>query len=334
MLRPLLIALLAFVLIALIGLWVLAGGPRQTFERLANISFIGPFDPQDAAGFRLPWQPAELFPTLDISDALNISVPVEGGGHLQAEAELAALEEEYARLEREASDLRTFGTPSPYQGTVSIAGNLSSIRESDPDREYVELVADHGANASISLAGWYLESALSRTRIPIPFAASPFISGAANTLVPVTLQPGGSAIIVSGASPVGISFRENSCIGYLEQFQPFGVPLPRVCPSPSSVLPLTEENLRLYGDGCFDVIASLGPCEFPQNLSDTLWPSCRAFLANTFSYNGCVGRERVRSSFESNTWRIFLNGGEQWRNSHDAIRLLDAQGRTVDVFVY
>jgi len=334
MIRPIIIALFAFTLVALIGLWVLSGGPRRTVERVGSVEFVGPFDPEDAIGFRLPWQPVELFPTLDISNALNVSAPSGESGLLEAESELDALEAEYERLKTEASRMRTFGTPSPYADTVSIAGDTLGIRESAPEREYIEVVAGYQNDAPISLAGWYLESALSRTRIPIPPAASPFVAGAANTLLPVTLEPGGRVTLISGASPVGISFRENACTGYLEQFQSFGFSIPHECPAPASILPLTEENLRLYGDSCFDTLATLAPCEFPQNLPDTLWPSCRAFLADTFSYNGCVGRERSRPSFNSNTWRVYLGAGELWRNSHDAIRLLDAQGRTVNVFVY
>ncbi|MEK7509859.1 MAG: hypothetical protein AAB605_04050 [Patescibacteria group bacterium] len=335
MIRPIIIALFAFTLVALIGLWVVSGGPRRTFERISNIEILGSGTPEDEVSFRLPWQPVELFPTLDITNALNVSVSVgEEGGLLGAQNELDALEAEYERLNREASQLRTFGAPSPSADAVSIAQDTLGIRESTPEREYVEIVAGYQNDAPISLAGWYLESALSRTRIPIPPAAAPFIAGATNTLVPVTLEPGGRVVLVSGSSPVGISFRENACTGYLEQFQSFELSLPHECPSPRAILPLTEENLRLYGDSCFDTLSSLAPCEFPQNLPDTLWPSCRAFLADTFSYNGCVARERSRPSFNGTTWRIYLGAGELWRNSHDAIRLLDAQGRTVDVFVY
>jgi hypothetical protein len=41
------------------------------------------------------------------------------------------------------------------------------------------------------------------------------------------------------------------------------------------------------------------------------------------------------ASFGLNTWRLYLNAyGELWSNSHDVIRLLDAEGRTVDSLTY
>jgi hypothetical protein len=51
--------------------------------------------------------------------------------------------------------------------------------------------------------------------------------------------------------------------------------------------------------------------------------------------NGCVNRNNFRSEFYKNMWRVYLGAsGELWPNAHDAIRLLDAQGKTVSVFVY
>jgi hypothetical protein len=209
------------------------------------------------------------------------------------------------------------------------------VRGTEAAEEYVQISVDYRASAEVDMSGWSLESALSGTKAYLPGVTSSFVMGATNAVGAPIIQPGGLVLITTGASPVGASFRENICSGYLDQFQNFNPQLGNECPSPSSVLPLTEENLRIYGDACFDAIALLYSCRFPQDIPESATPACRAFLTDALSYNGCVNRNRSSRSFEANRWRLFLGGqNEIWRNSHDAIRLLDAQGKTVDVFVY
>ncbi len=329
MFRQTVLVLLGFIVIAFIVMWVIGGGPRRSINQIQAIDVL-PFSSKGEAGFRLPWQPAQLFPTIDLSDALQFDEENE----MSPEYQLAVLEEEYDRLNRAASETRTFGNASVHTGAISLAG-AGGIRSDAVQEEYLEIVADSRNTASVDISGWSLESAISGTRVYLPGGTSAFLMGTANPLGPIVLDPGGLAIVSSAASPVGASFRENSCTGYLSQFQAFNPPLGGECPMPSAILSLTEENLRIYGDGCFDVVNSLQACEFPQNLPDTLYASCRAFLADRLSYNGCVQQNRTRSTFQKNMWRVYLGAErELWRNSHDAIRLLDAAGRTVDVFVY
>lgn len=330
MIRPIIAALLAVTLIALIVMWVMNGGPRRIANSAAN-AISGAVDDVDPEGFRLPWQPAQLFPTLDITDSLNLA---EDGDMRSTQEKIADLEAEYERLNSEASLARTFGTPSPHRGKVALIQNAAGLR-AGAEEEYLEIAANFQNNETIDIAGWTIESALSGLRIVIPPAASPFIANSANVLGPVALEPGAVALVVTKPSPVGVSFRENSCTGYLGQFQSFYPPLDDSCPSPSSILPLTEENLQRYGDSCYDAIAYLSSCRFPDALPTNVSGACSAYLTQQLSYNGCMQRERFKTSFSKNTWRIFLGSSQElWRNSHDAIRLLDAQGRTVSVFVY
>lgn len=329
MFRQVLFWLIAFIVIILIVMWVIGGGPRRAYEQVTSFDIL-PFKPTEA-GFRLPWQPVELFPTIDITKAFQ---PTEGDNLADAQYELVELEAEYERLNREAS-MRTFGSPSPYTGSVTIVQDVLGVRASEPHEEYVQIAVDYKTKTAIDITGWSLESALTGTKVYLPGIASSFVMGTTNAAGSATLQPGGLAIVTTAQSPVGASFRENICSGYLDQFQEFHPQLGNECPSPSSVLPLTEQNLRSYGDTCFDAIAQLSSCRFPQDIPDTVTPACRAFLTDALSYNGCVSRNYTSRSFETNRWRMYLGGqSEIWRNSHDAIRLLDAQGRTVDVYVY
>ena len=60
-----------------------------------------------------------------------------------------------------------------------------------------------------------------------------------------------------------------------------------------------------------------------------------AFIRNSLTYNGCAARHSWRPSFSGDTWRIFFGApSELWSNSHDVIRLLDNEGRVVDVWSY
>ena len=225
-----------------------------------------------------------------------------------------------------------YGTPSPYRGMITLS--QANATESGTAHEYVELDAREGISP-ISLTGWSLQSMVSAVRVPIPGAAAPFISGVVNQLSPVVLSPGQVALVVTGPSPVGVSFRENRCTGFLEQVQSFDPALSNACPASSELAPLTPENLHQYGSDCMDYARSLPQCSFPTNPPSWLTPGCRAFVLNTFTYSTCVDRERSLPSFELDTWRIYLaSASELWDNQHDIIRLLDAQGRTVDVVSY
>lgn len=336
MLRPIILALIAFTLLALLGMWIVSGGPRSLVDETRE-SIRSAIVQDENVGFRLPWQPVELFPNIDITETLQISDEEISYPDFQAsqEDQLAELEAEYDRLKAETSQRRTFGTPSPYAGKIGIAHDVIGIRASDAREEYIQIAANYSNSESIDIAGWTIESALSGTRFQIPPGASPFIAGSANILGPVLLDPGGLALVTSAPSPVGVSFQENMCTGYLAQYQTFDPPLAEECPIPSQVVALTEENLRAYGDRCFDAIANISQCRFPQNLPTDIYPACRSILMNSLSYNGCLNDNRFRSTFAKNMWRVYLGAsGELWRNSHDAIRLLDAQGRTVSVYVY
>lgn len=327
MIRRILLILFIFMVIALIALWLITGGASAVVRATKN--FVNPiniFTGGDTSGsfIRLPWQ-------IDAPRGPDISSLASGYDDQSAQTpeEYAAA---YEKLNAQAIELQTFGDPSSYVGKVSLRG--SAVREGDVSQEYVELSAS--GNASINITGWSLQSAVSGLRIFIPPAASPFILGTLNLSEPVYLKPKETAIVISGPSPLGTSFKENMCSGYLNELQSFTPELSSACPVPSDSLVETPDSLRIYGTACFDYVQNIPQCHFPG----TVYPSnvsapCRTFLANTFSYNGCVQANRYHPSFEKSTWRIYLNSRtELWDNTHDIIRLMDAQGRTVDVFTY
>lgn len=312
MLKKIAIGTAIFLVLIIIFAWVASGGVGRLISRTQSIS--NPFEnvwseTPDISFGALPWQVE-----------LPKGAPLFG-------VEQGALGPGY-------DEAKTFGDPSPHYGLVLL--DASAARTETADAEYLTLVARYSNQASVSLRGWSLQSVVSGVRVPLPEAAETFSLGVIQLTAPMSLLPGETAIVVSGPSPVGASFRENRCSGYLGQFQTFTPPVERACPTPREELPLTTENLARYGDACVDFVATLPSCTFYTGLVPReALVQCDHFIGETLSYNGCVERHQSTPDFSRDTWRLFLGSpAELWGNRHDTIRLLDENGRTVDVVSY
>lgn len=330
MVRRILLILLAFMVVALVALWLVAGGASavaRTARSLTNpVALIFGEGTSTGLAIHLPWE-------LGIPQGPDISSFAESAGSEgsgQTPEEYAA---QYQALNARAEDIRTFGNPSAYVGKVTIRG--SATAEKDAAEEYIELNAARGSTLPINITGWSLQSAVTGLRFFVPPAAPIFVLGTLNNTEPVYLEPGTSAIVVSGTSPVGISFRTNICSGYLTELRQFTPELGSLCPAAPDILTKTPDSLRIYGSACFDYIETIPQCHFPATVPSNLSAPCRTLLANTLSYNGCVQQNLYNASFSLPEWRLYLNARrELWDNAHDIIRLLDAQGHTVDVLTY
>lgn len=326
MIRRILWRVVIGIFILLLLLWLISGGfsaVGKTARTLVNpVSFIVNGSTSGSA-IRLPWQ-------------IDAPLGADLSGSTSASSNEGQTPEEYAQayrdLSKRAVEAQTFGDPSSYAGKVSLRGGETSER--DPSREYIEI--EVSGSSPVNITSWSLQSAVSGERLFIPPVANPFILGSVNTLEPAYLAPGDTAIVVSGPSPVGVSFHENMCTGYLNELQQYVPPLSNDCPRASDALSETPDTLRIYGASCFDYVASIPQCHFPGVLlPSSLSAPCRSYLVNTYSYNGCVQANRYDPSFPSSAWRIYLNSRvELWDNAHDIIRLLDSQGRTVDTLTY
>lgn len=310
--------------VALIVYWVWSGGFGKAINAGRSPTQIH---------FQLPWQPS--VPTVTLPSDSSGSAGSTDSEIQGAQNDYAALESQYEQLSAQDRSMKVFGDPSPMRGSVHIAEAYGTT-ETDPVREYIVLAASTDNTAPVDMNGWSLQSAYTGVRVPIPLSASEFLMGILNDQGAVLLNPGASAVVNSGSSPVGTSFRENICSGYLGQLQSFYPPLSNACPPSSTALPFTPDNLKVYGETCFDFLKSVPSCTAPlQNIPDNVNPNCSAFAANVLSYNGCVETNRYRSSFNVDSWRLYIGSGtELWRNEHDIIRLLDNLGRTVDVLTY
>lgn len=327
MIKKILITVLVLMVVTLAVYWLVTGGIQRAWQ--AGKDFTNPiaviFGNGTTTGttLRLPWQP-ESTRGPDISDYVGVAE------EQQSQADALSSDESFSRLAK----LQQYGNPSPYAGQISISGDNATA--ASPAQEYVQIQAASGNSGPINITGWVIQSAVSGLLAPVPHAAPVFIGGVVNNVQPVSLRPGERAFLTTGVSPVGVSFRETVCTGYLSQLQQFSPSLSEACPVPTDALPQTAENLRTYGASCFDYIANLQSCYFPgAALPSGLSPACRSFVANNLSYNGCVATYQGQSDFALPSWRLYLGiRGELWNNSHDIIRLLDGQGRVVDVLTY
>lgn len=315
--------LLIGLLIAIAVVWFLGGGWEKT--KAAARGYGNPIQAILSGGsllgsdFRLPGSP--IIPQgAGLGDLGDLAYVPESNASFEGAYDMDA----------RTSDARSFGTPSPYALSVSLR-----IEYPGTEQEYA-VIESAGSAADIILTGWSLQSALSRVRVSLPHAAPTFVVGAPNTLDAAVLRPGGSAIISSGTSPVGVSFRENLCSGYLGQLQQFSPPFSGTCPTPTASIPRTPTTESRLGASCFEYLATLPACTFPGgSLPTSLPPACRATVAERLTYNGCFQSFSARSDFYRDQWRLFL--GTQaplWRADSDVVRLLDAEGRTVATYSY
>jgi hypothetical protein len=288
-------------IVLLILAWLFGGGIAKIQAVAKNYSFGGLF--VHISPFSLPW----AVPIPQGPDISNLTVPQQSSS--------------------QQSQAQTFGNQSPYASGITLTAEGATA--SDPQAEYV--VIENNGTSPVDISGWSVQSALTGARAYIPLGASFFVLGELNEQNDIELAQGGVAVVTTGGSPVGTSFRENECSGYLEQLQHYTPPIETQCPSPGD---LASQASR-YGQSCADYVSSLPFCTFPQNPPSGISAQCQAYVQTTFSYNGCVQAHQNDSVFASNDWRVYLGTPhELWNNNHDTIRLLDAEGETVAVTSY
>lgn len=316
----------------LIILWFWLGGFSQIVRFVKSIP--NPIDiiwgtSTSTYSVVLPWQiPVPQGP--DIEGLANEGAALENAS---TQERLEELQRQYDSIQNNGSEnALPPGAQSPYFGRVTLS--RASATESNPANEYVVLDA-HSNIGGVAISGWSLQSSLTGRRVVLSLAAPQFEMGIINSVRSIYLESGQHVIVTTGLSPVGVSFRENRCTGYLAQALTFEPSLSSSCPSPADSMPLTERNLQQYGGDCIDFVRSLPQCTFPTSLPAALSTACRSHVVNTFSYNGCAQTYRNQPSFTLDTWRVYLAyPTELWGNTHDVIRLLDEYGRVIDSVTY
>lgn len=300
--------------IGLVLLWLLGGGIGKIIGATPSIHFTSFADLLSAsnteafANFHLPGQIG--VPQINVP-----AVDAIGSGNT------------------ESSPSSNFSSASPYSDEVSLI--VSSARTQSATGQYIELSASASLPTPIDISGWTIESALTGNHGYIPQAATLFEQGQINAVSDVLLPRGAQAIVVTGPSPVGVSFRENECTGYLGTLQPFVPAIAQQCPSPLTSVVQTQQNISALGNDCFQYLQSLPACTFPASPPSPLSSACISTIQTALSYNGCVGAHQGDAQFLTPSWRLYLaQVSPLWGGQHDVIRLLDQKGLVVDVINY
>ncbi len=304
---------IAFMLV-LGGVWIYSGGPSRTE------SHSGPF-------LGLPWP---------LGGGGAYSIP--GFSASTTEYGLSGTESGSGSGSPQAPSVTSrfgFGTitaDSPYAGKVTL--KTWSARETDPKREYLSLETRYGLDKNFTITGWSLVNS-SGTVVKIGQGSDlPFL-GAVNAQGPITMGPGTTVELITGRSPNGTSFRLNQCTGYFEQHQDFTPSLPLECPSAGDefnrLLTLNQTN-----DACDGFVRTIGRCQFVGAAPPVdIGSACQNLVLNILSYNGCINIHKNDPGFYKNSWRVYLGRDQElWKNTREEIRLLDENGKVIDVVGY
>ncbi|HEX8993775.1 MAG TPA: hypothetical protein VF803_00810 [Candidatus Paceibacterota bacterium] len=217
-------------------------------------------------------------------------------------------------------------------GQYAISINPDGARASDPSQEYITIYASSANASPIVLTGLSLRSARAGVTAPIGAGVRIATLGQTSTEGPITLAPGESAIVSTGRSPVGLSFKENKCSAYLSQFQTFVPSLAQNCPLPQNDLSARPD---LAGDmSCTQAVSQISPCQTVVS-APSASPVCAQFITQRFTYNGCVQAHQSDSNFLSSQWRVYLGlSQEMWSNTGDTVLLIDTAGKVVASTTY
>lgn len=223
--------------------------------------------------------------------------------------------------------------PSLYQGWIELAsGTAGSARY--PQREYVTIDIVQENLSYLFVSEWQLVGP-NGERYELDEAAPTPKQNQPNEASPIVVEAGQKIIVSSGDSPIGVSFRQNACSGYLEQFQNFVPAIARSCPDPTERMPREIRNGPFSEDTCADYIESLPKCQaLTEPPAGYLSPTCQQFVEDEISYNACVDTYKESPGFASKTWRVYLGEDNQiWKES-GTITLLDGKGAVVDEITY
>lgn len=228
---------------------------------------------------------------------------------------------------------------SPYYQKIYISGP-SGLYQNDPEREYFTITTGLEKNETVKITGWYLKSEVTGYSVAIGKASLlpfPFNINAQSDII---LQKGDRAYLTKGFSPIGVSFRTNKCVGYLQENRFFTPGLYSNCPLPKDEkLPTFSNNLD-SNDQCVSTIERIPQCTtvsstFIKNLPDTINDSCKTYMTTQINYNTCVALHFSDIDFPGNEYRLYLNKfGPLWRTAHDTIDLRDENGLVVYTIKY
>lgn len=245
------------------------------------------------------------------------------------------VDRKYNSITEEFGRVRDFGENSPYWGLITIEESSNGPKQTTSKDEYLILNVSSKLTESLTITGWKLQSMITNRTVTIPKATKVSTSGNVNIEQPIVIYPKDKVYLLTGYSPVGNSFQINKCSGYFEQFQDFIPSIPKECPLPKDEFMFAESDPLRFGDACLTYIENLPRCQMPlEALPLGFSDSCTIYITEEINYSSCIENHRDDKDFFKPEWRVYLKRDQEIWNTRDIIRLLDGNGKTVDVFSY
>jgi len=251
------------------------------------------------------------------------------------------IESEVVRINEETKEIRSniernklIGPLSSLYEKINLDGGYANA--TTPRDEYLQMFVSYDAPNSTQISGFDIVSLATGRGATIPYGVYRLIPSKNNVQELINVAPGDTVYINTGVSPIGFSFRVNKCMGYLPQAENFTPHLSTDCPAPrNEPHPQVEPQ---YRTACLDYIDNLSSCYVPtltQQIIEDIGPTCAKYVANLFNYTSCFINHQHDPGFYKNEWRVFLNRpNELWDATHEFIKLLDLNKKTIDYIEY
>jgi hypothetical protein len=234
-----------------------------------------------------------------------------------------------------------FGEYSGYSGTNSTSNLPAGFKEKDLSPYFKKIqiqsvkiyntlipyeeiiIYGNNINDKVNLNGWSVKS--NKNYFVLVNAVSKLDFSKVFKPENILLEKGGKVQIYSTYSPLGIDFKSNKCIGYLNESYNFIPKLPTNCPQ------IEKRKIAYLSGACQDYILKLKSCEIPKNppVSDV---DCLNFIKK-INYQGCYDTYKNDSDFFSKDYYIFM-GRKILDDLHDRVLLFDNKGLLVDEYIY
>lgn len=220
---------------------------------------------------------------------------------------------------------------APSSKDVLEISSVTAARE-NASLEFIELRAPYTNRGILDATNWRIGNS-SGVSYPLGRAAKLPQSGTLQATDQLLIAPGDRVVVATGRSPVGVSFQENLCTGYFEQFNDFNPMLSKTCPNPETEYEKRNPNASPL---CLDYLDSLSRCtvitgEIPSNVER----ECADFARNELTYTGCLATHQGEKNFYKQSWRVFLGRTDElWTGTYGLVLLYNPDGGLIDTERY
>jgi len=227
-------------------------------------------------------------------------------------------------------DSRDIPKSKYYDKIIISKGNAS---ESSPGSEYI-IITSLEERKTVDITGWIFGGWMAEEdefiTVGIPKGVEKPRHGEVNEENEVWLGPGEKAIVTTGETPIGVSFKLNKCFGYLTQFQNFIPDFAILCPVPKE-----EKWSDDLSESCINFLNTIPRCRVPLSFPFGLETECTEEISEKLNYNYCIDKHARDKDFYIPEWRLYLGlNKELWNNTGETIMLYDSDGLIVDTLSY